>query len=200
MISSFARLKTMACLTKDIVRYCHDYKKRSEEKNWELHIPKSSSPTVMEIKDEVIIEVTEAQNLQSSRKFEEYSFDDVNKMYLDDKKYNNEDHPDLAKSLESYKKQFVCLDVSGDGYLETEELENMMRRHTEIHSHVELSRMVSEIDRENRGAISYNDFLYTMLSRENTVLKNTLKFEIATRMEDVYPKGVPEKRDISSLP
>ena len=59
--------------------------------------------------------------------------------------------------------------------------------------------MIAEVDRENRGSISYNDFLFMMLDKKSSVLKLILKFEQKAN-EEQRPSGVAPKRDLSSLP
>merc|ERR1719494_1282747 len=64
-------------------------------------------------------------------------------------------------------------------------------------THLELKKMIAEVDRENRGAISYNDFLYMMLGKSTSVLKKVLKFTEKMKPKE-YPKGIPPKRDLFS--
>ena len=57
------------------------------------------------------------------------------------------------------------------------ELKMMMQNFDQAKTHRELKKMISEVDRENRGEISYNDFLFMMLGKKNSVLKMILKFQ-----------------------
>ena len=51
--------------------------------------------------------------------------------------------------------------------------------------------MMSKVDREKTGQISYNDFLFLMLGKSNSVLHLTVKFEELTQKEK---EKVPIKR------
>jgi allograft inflammatory factor 1 len=57
------------------------------------------------------------------------------------------------------------------------ELKMMMQNFDQAKTHRELKKMIDEVDRENRGEISYNDFLFMMLGKKNSVLKMILKFQ-----------------------
>ena len=106
--------------------------------------------------------------------------DEVNKWYLNNPLYNNDVYPDLGRLLETYKEQFINLDVEGNGYLETKEFETIMRRKIRA-SNSEVKKMVGKLDKEGRGRITYSDFLHNMLEGEKSVLQNTLKFAFLRR-------------------
>ncbi|XP_057317354.1 allograft inflammatory factor 1-like [Hydractinia symbiolongicarpus] len=134
------------------------------------------------------------------RKQQELSLDEVNKLYLEDDDYQDEDdYPELKETLEKYKKQFMEYDLDNSGDIDLMELKMMMEKLEQAKTHLELKKMISEVDRENRGAISYNDFLFMMLGKKSSVLKLILKFEEAMK-EKQRPTGVAPKRDLSSLP
>lgn len=134
------------------------------------------------------------------RKAQELSLDEINKIYLEDDDYQDEEaYPDLKGSLEIYKKQFMSYDLDNSGDIDLMELKMMMEKLDQAKTHIELKKMIAEVDRENRGAISYNDFLYMMLGKKSSVLKLILKFEQAMKGPE-KPTGVAPKRDLSSLP
>jgi len=127
-------------------------------------------------------------------------FEEVNQTYLDNDDYADEDEfPELKQQLEAYKKQFIEYDKDMSGDINIMELKMMMESLDQTKTHLELKKMIAEVDRENRGAISYNDFLYMMLGKSTSVLKKVLKFTEKMKPKE-YPKGIPPKRDLSSLP
>jgi len=128
------------------------------------------------------------------------ALDEVNKIYLGDDDYQDEDeYPDLKNMLLGYKKQFMEFDLDNSGDIDLMELKMMMEKLDQAKTHLELKKMIAEVDRENRGAISYNDFLFMMLGKKSSVLKLILVFEKAMKDKE-RPKGVAPKRDLSSLP
>jgi len=132
------------------------------------------------------------------KKQQELTLDEVNKLYLDDESYV-EQFPDLSLQLETFKKQFMTYDMSNSGDIDEFELKLMLEKLGQARTHMEIKKMILEVDRENRGAISYNDFLFMMLGKKHSVLKLILKFEKAMKGAD-KPEGVAPKRSLSSLP
>lgn len=134
------------------------------------------------------------------KKQQELSLDEINKTYFEDEDYQDEEaYPDLAGSLQDYKKQFMEFDLDNSGDIDIMELKMMMEKLGQAKTHLELKKMIAEVDRENRGSISYNDFLFMMLGKKSSVLKLILKFEKAMKGPE-KPTGVAPKRDLSSLP
>ncbi|XP_066913709.1 allograft inflammatory factor 1-like [Clytia hemisphaerica] len=134
------------------------------------------------------------------KKQQELSLDEINKTYLGDEDYQDEEeYPDLQGSLVTYKKQFMEFDLDNSGDIDLMELKMMMEKLGQAKTHLELKKMIAEVDRENRGAISYNDFLFMMLGKKSSVLKLILKFEKAMAGPE-KKTGVAPKRDLSSLP
>ena len=101
--------------------------------------------------------------------------------------------------LQDYKKQFISYDTDHSGDIDEFELKLMMEALDQAKTHLEVRKMIREVDRENRGAISYNDFLYMMLGKKNSVLKLILKFEKAMKGPEGKTGPAP-KRTLSSLP
>ena len=132
------------------------------------------------------------------KKTQEMTLDQVNETYLNDEEYI-EEYPNLKELLDDYKKQFITYDTTHSGDICEFELKLMMEKLDQAKTHLELKKMIAEVDRENRGAISYNDFLYMMLGKKNSVLKLILKFEKAMK-EPEKPTGPAVKRTLSSLP
>merc|ERR1712168_808175 len=127
-------------------------------------------------------------------------FEEGNQTYFDNDDYADEDEfPELKQQLEAYKKQFIEYDKDMSGDINIMELKMMMESLDQTKTHLELKKMIAEVDRENRGAISYNDFLFMMLGNKTSVLKLVLKFEKAQK-EKEGPSGPAPKRTLSSLP
>merc|ERR1712168_131248 len=132
------------------------------------------------------------------RKTQEMSLDQINATYLEDDEYL-EEYPNLKDLLSDYKDQFIKYDRDNSGDINEFELKLMMEKLDQAKTHLELKKMIKEVDREGRGAISYNDFLYMMLGGKNSVLKLILKFEKAMKGAD-GPTGPAPKRSLASLP
>merc|ERR1712183_476917 len=132
------------------------------------------------------------------KKTQEMSLDQVNATYLEDEEYL-EEYPNLKDLLADYKDQFIKYDRDNSGDINEFELKLMMEKLDQAKTHLELKKMIKEVDREGRGAISYNDFLFMMLGKQNSVLKLILKFEKAMKGPD-GPSGPAPKRTLSSLP
>merc|ERR1719433_1945780 len=118
------------------------------------------------------------------RKDQEQNLDEINKSF-----FNSED----------YKKQFMEFDLDNSGDIDIMELKQMMEKLGQAKTHLELKKMIAEVDTTNSGTISYSEFLTMMLGKKNSILKIILKFE-EMKKEKAKPKGPPPKRDISSLP
>ena len=132
------------------------------------------------------------------KKTQEMSLDQINQRYLEDMEYL-EEYPNLSELLQGYKKQFITYDTDNSGDIDEFELKLMMEKLDQAKTHLQVRKMIKEVDRENRGAISYNDFLFMMLGKKNSVLKLILKFEKAMK-EKEGPSGPAPKRTLSSLP
>ena len=102
-----------------------------------------------------------------------------------------EDWPKLRHLLEDYKREFMLMDLKNTNTLDLWELGRLLERLGQPKTHVELKEMMSKVDREKTGQISYNDFLFLMLGKSNSVLHLTVKFEELTQKEK---EKVPIKR------
>ncbi|XP_068692083.1 allograft inflammatory factor 1-like [Montipora capricornis] len=134
------------------------------------------------------------------RKNQEDNLDEINKSYIASGDYDDEEeYPDLNERLESYKKQFMEFDENNSGDIDIMELKRMMEKLGQAKTHLELKKMIAEVDTTNSGTISYPEFLTMMLGKKSSVLKLILMFE-EKKKEKQKPKGVAPKRDLSSLP
>ncbi|XP_030845527.1 allograft inflammatory factor 1-like [Strongylocentrotus purpuratus] len=121
----------------------------------------------------------------------------VIKAYKDDEDYADID--DLDEKLNSYKEQFMEFDEDCSGDIDLMELKRMMEKLDQAKTHLELKKMIAEVDRRNSGSISFNDFVFMMLGKKSSILKMILMFE-EKKKEREKPTGEPPKRDLSSLP
>jgi len=112
---------------------------------------------------------------------------------------DEEEYPDLAAKLEGYKEQFMEFDENNSGDIDIMELKRMMEKLGQAKTHLELKKMIAEVDTTNSGTISYTEFLTMMLGKKSSVLKLILMFE-EKKKEKQKPAGPPPKRDIASLP
>ncbi|KAK6170215.1 hypothetical protein SNE40_018663 [Patella caerulea] len=125
------------------------------------------------------------------------TLDEINKEYLEDEDWREEE--DIAERLENYKKQFMEYDNDQSGDLNIMDVKIMMEKLGQAKTHLEIKKMIAEVDTSNSGAINYKDFVQMMLGKKSSVLKLILIFEEKTKQQQ-KPQGLPPKRDLSSLP
>lgn len=133
------------------------------------------------------------------RQQQENTLDEVNKSFFEDHVDEEEDYPDLEQRLQAYKKQFMEYDEDNSGDIDLMELKMMMEKLGQAKTHLELKKMITEVDTRDSGTIDYNDFLSMMLGKKSTILKLILMFEEKKKGKQ-RPTGLPPKRDLSSLP
>ncbi|KAJ7383500.1 apoptosis-inducing factor [Desmophyllum pertusum] len=134
------------------------------------------------------------------RQQQEGNLDEINKSYVASGDFDDEDdYPDLNERLDSYKKQFMEFDENHSGDIDIMELKRMMEKLGQAKTHLELKKMIAEVDTTNSGTISYPEFLTMMLGKKSSVLKLILMFE-EKKKGKAKATGVAPKRDLSSLP
>jgi len=135
------------------------------------------------------------------RSEQEKRLDEINKGYLDDHidDGDEDESTELTKNLQAYKAQFMEFDLDDSGDIDLMELKMMMEKLGQAKTHLELKKMIAEVDTRNSGSIDYKDFLTMMLGKKNSILKIILMFE-EKKKEKERPKGPAPKRDLSSLP
>ncbi|CAI8017810.1 Allograft inflammatory factor 1 [Geodia barretti] len=131
------------------------------------------------------------------KKDQETALDEMNRSYLSSGDYD--DVEDLEDKLESYKRQFMEFDENNSGDIDIMELKRMMEKLGQAKTHLELKKMIAEVDTNNSGTIHYNEFLDMMLGKKSTVLKLILLFEEMKKAKAV-PKGHPPKKVLTDLP
>lgn len=140
---------------------------------------------------------------QGGKAFGEYmakwesSLDEINKEFLENEQYNSDE--ELPQKLGEYKKKFIECDQDLSGDLNIMDVKYMLEKLGQAKTHLELKKMIKEVDTTNTEAINYRDFVRMMLGPQSGVLKMILMFEAFGKTPD-KPKGPPPKRDLSSLP
>ncbi|KAL8581697.1 hypothetical protein ACOMHN_043115 [Nucella lapillus] len=127
----------------------------------------------------------------------EGTFDGINKEFEEDEAYNEDE--ELPEKLQQYKKKFIECDRDQSGDLNLMDVKYMLEKLGQAKTHLELKKMIKEVDSTDTGAINYHDFVKMMLGPQSGVLKKILMFEAFAKPAET-PKGIPPKRDLSSLP
>ncbi|XP_045202695.2 allograft inflammatory factor 1-like isoform X2 [Mercenaria mercenaria] len=128
---------------------------------------------------------------------EEEALQEINKELLDDPDYAEVE--DLADHLETFKKKFLEFEKDAEGNIDMFGLSRMLEKVGQPKTHLEMKKMIREIDSTNKGTICYRDFIAMMLGPKSSVLKLILLFEEKMK-EKEKPTGVAPKRDLASLP
>eukprot|EP01119_Soliformovum_irregulare_P008811 TRINITY_DN21925_c0_g1_i1.p1 TRINITY_DN21925_c0_g1~~TRINITY_DN21925_c0_g1_i1.p1 ORF type:complete len:157 (+),score=54.11 TRINITY_DN21925_c0_g1_i1:18-488(+) len=131
-----------------------------------------------------------AQRLQ----VQESDLDRIGQTYMQGNKEATQDQVD------KYKKKFMLYDLDHSGDINLEELRLMMEKLGQPKTHVELKKMIAQVDKSGSGTIDYMEFLEMMLGKsDNSILKKILMFEEMGK-EKEKPTGLPPKKSISDLP
>jgi len=147
--------------------------------------------------------VFDYKNHQGGKAYGEYlkkwenQLDEINQSYLDDPDYNDED--DVKERLQSYKNQFIECDRDLSGDLDIQDVKYMMEKLGQAKTHLEIKKMIAEVDNSGKGTINYGDFVLMMLGPKSSVLKLILMFEEKMKPKE-KPKGLPPQRSLDSLP
>jgi len=105
---------------------------------------------------------------------------------------------DLEEKLGVFKRQFGRFDEDMSGDIDLMELKKMMESMGQAKTHLQLKRMIKQVDTTNSGTITYREFLQMMLGKENSVLKMILMFEaLKQKTNEGSPR--PPKRNLASL-
>ncbi|CAG5131483.1 unnamed protein product, partial [Candidula unifasciata] len=117
--------------------------------------------------------------------------------YLDDDV--NSEIEDLPYKLQEFKAKFIECDRDFSGDLDVMDVKYLLEQLGQAKTHLEVMKMIKEVDSTQRDAINYNDFVKMMLGPKSSVLKIILQFEGLGKPKE-KPAGPPPKRDLSSLP
>lgn len=123
--------------------------------------------------------------------------DKINEQYYSSGDYDDVD--ELQEKLLQYKGQFMEFDIDNSGDIDIMELKQMMEKLGQAKTHLELKKMIAEVDTTNSGTINYNEFLTMMLGKKNSILKIILMFEEKKKAKEL-PKGPPPKKSLADLP
>ena len=125
------------------------------------------------------------------------ALEQINQKFIKDIKYK--DVENLQEQLERYKNKFLEFDLDSSGDIDHMGLKQMLEKLGQTKTHMELMKIIKEVDKTGSGTISYREFLWMMLEGEHSILKLILFFENAGKDED-KPQGVAPKRALDSLP
>lgn len=131
------------------------------------------------------------------KKSQESALDEINREILDDDLF--EEVEDIGQKLEGYKRQFIEFDLDCSGDIDLMELKQMLEKLGQAKTHLELKKMIAEVDTTNSGTITYREFLDMMLGTKKSVLRLILLFEEKMK-EGEKPKGPPRRRTLEELP
>lgn len=146
------------------------------------------------------VDLTDKQGGKSFGKLKEQQsndLDEINKEALEDELFKEVE--DLPEKLERYKQQFMEFDLDHSGDIDIMELKQMLEKLGQAKTHLELKKMISEVDKTNSGTISYREFIDMMLGTKNSVLRLILLFEEKNK-EKEKPITPPAKKSLAELP
>jgi len=108
-----------------------------------------------------------------------------------------------AADLEKWKKKFIEYDLDASGDIDIMELKLMMEKLGQAKTHLELKKMITEVDTVGKGTISFRDFLTMMTGKKSSILQKILMFEeLAAKQNPPTPKkgDLPAKKSLTDLP
>ncbi|XP_063403935.1 allograft inflammatory factor 1-like [Mytilus trossulus] len=127
----------------------------------------------------------------------EAALEAINKDFLEDDKYKEVE--DIEEKLQTYKNKFLEFDLDTSGDIDKMGLKQMLEKLGQPKTHLELMKIIKEVDTTGSGTISYQEFLWMMLGGKSSILRLILFFENAAKDAD-KPHGIAPKRTLSSLP
>ncbi|KAH3725354.1 hypothetical protein DPMN_051188 [Dreissena polymorpha] len=128
---------------------------------------------------------------------EEKALDAINQEIMEDERYK--DVENLTWQLEVFKGKFLEFEKDKQGNIDLFGLKRMMEKLGQAKTHLEIKKMISEIDSTNSGTICYRDFVMMMIGPKSSILKLILMFEQKGK-EKEKPTGVAPKRNLADLP
>ncbi|KJE94609.1 allograft inflammatory factor [Capsaspora owczarzaki ATCC 30864] len=109
-------------------------------------------------------------------------------------------YEDLTEErLVEYRTKFMEYDLDHSGDIDLMELKQMMEKLGQAKTHLELKKMIAEVDLEGQGTISYRSFLTMMLGKKSSILQKILMFEEMNK-EKPKPVGIARKKSLDELP
>ncbi|XP_048767583.2 allograft inflammatory factor 1-like [Ostrea edulis] len=122
---------------------------------------------------------------------------DINEKFLTDTTYSEVEN--LAEKLAQYKEKFMDFDLDQNLEIDIMSMKRMMEKLGQAKTHLEIQKMIKEVDTTGSETISYHEFVLMMLGGKSTILKLILFFEHLGHAEEVKT-GIPPKRTLDSLP
>ncbi|KYQ93199.1 calcium-binding protein [Tieghemostelium lacteum] len=101
-------------------------------------------------------------------------------------------------TLQKYKEKFMLYDENNSGDIDIMELKMMMEKLGIAKTHLELKKMISEVDSTGNGTINFRDFIVMMTGKKSSILQKILMFEEMAKKPDA-PKGPPPKKSIQDF-
>lgn len=101
-------------------------------------------------------------------------------------------------TIEKYKQKFMLYDVNNSGDIDEFELKLMMEKIGQPKTHLELKKMIQEVDSTGKGTINFRDFLIMMTGKKSSILQKILMFEELAKKPET-PKGPPPKKSIQDF-
>ncbi|XP_045202708.2 allograft inflammatory factor 1-like [Mercenaria mercenaria] len=115
------------------------------------------------------VHATAHRNYGIKVNLEEEALEEINKELLDDPDYAEVE--DLADHLETFKKMFLEFEKDAEGNIDLVGLSHMLEKVGQPKTHLEMKKMIREIDTTNKGTICYRDFIAMMLGPKSSELK-----------------------------
>lgn len=109
------------------------------------------------------------------------------------------DVEELDAKLTAFKEQFISYDMDGSGDLDDNDVRVMMERLGQPKNHIEIRKMIKEVDLNGSGTISFKEFVQMMLGGKNSIMRIILMFE-EKKKEKEKPVGLPPKKSFEDLP
>lgn len=123
--------------------------------------------------------------------------DKINNELVDDTRFK--DIEDLREKLESFKVKFIEIDEDNTGEIDLMNLKRMLEKLGQPKTHLELQKMIRQVDTTNSGTINYTEFVDMMIGTRTSVLKMILMFE-EKKKEKEKPTGPPPQKSLDQLP
>lgn len=121
----------------------------------------------------------------------------INEEFLNDTGYSEVE--DLEANLEQYKEKFMEFDLDQNLEIDIMSMKRMMEKLGKTKTHLEIQKMIKEVDTTGSGTINYREFVLMMLGGKSTILKLILFFENLGHTPEAKT-GIPPKRALDSLP
>ncbi|EDQ88939.1 uncharacterized protein MONBRDRAFT_37177 [Monosiga brevicollis MX1] len=120
-----------------------------------------------------------------------------NQKFLTDGTFDGQE--DVEERLEQYCHKFMEFDEDASGDIDLQELSRMMEKLGQPKTHLELKKMIKQVDTNDSGTINYEEFLQMMFGKSNSILRIILMYEEKNK-EKEKPKGVAPRRSLADLP